>query len=546
MKFLLAIVFTAGISFFSSAQELVLPGANPDPSVVKIGDTYWASATSSNWFPAFPLLYSKDLIHWKQQGFIFNKRPAWADYYFWAPEISYDSGRVYVYYTAHKRNGGLCVGVASADRPEGPYRDHGPLICQDLGSIDAFPVRDTSGKLFLVWKEDANSVNEPTPIWAAEMNEERTALIGEKKELFRNDEPWEKALVEGVSMIRRGDYYYAFYAAAGCCGSGCNYVSGVARARDVLGPWEKYNMNPVLKDTGNWICKGHGTPIEKDGKFYFLYHGYDKTTSAFTGREGLLQEFVFTPDNWIEFINIRTDSIGRNETHKDDFSEDVLRETWQWSVLHDINYQLKDGALHLSALPTSAGSYVAQRIISAEYTANAIINAKQSTATAGLAAIGDDRRLLGILYQAGKLQILKIDGGIDSLLTSVDVTPTGKLHLQMRVGAGYNVSFLYSLDGKVFTPVNRTPIRGTFIPPWDNPPRVGLMSKGDPAENAVFDYFEIRAGVISTEDTGGMMSPAFATILITIVVAGIIWLATYLRRSRKGEKNKSRPAVSPR
>ena len=59
----------------STGQQLVLPGAHPDPSVTKIGDTYWASATSSNWFPAFPLMHSKDLINWQQQGYVFNKMP---------------------------------------------------------------------------------------------------------------------------------------------------------------------------------------------------------------------------------------------------------------------------------------------------------------------------------------------------------------------------------------------------------------------------------------------------------------------------------------
>src|SRR5215210_7785264 len=45
-----------------------------------------------------------------------------------------------------------------------------------------------------------------------QMNEERTALTGEKIELFRNTAQWEGNLVEGVSMIRHGEYIYAFYA----------------------------------------------------------------------------------------------------------------------------------------------------------------------------------------------------------------------------------------------------------------------------------------------------------------------------------------------
>src|SRR5688572_1837823 len=71
----------------SQAQRLVMPGDHPDPSVIKIGDKYWASATTSNWGPIYPLLSSKDLVNWKLEGHMFNQLPAWADYYFWAPEV---------------------------------------------------------------------------------------------------------------------------------------------------------------------------------------------------------------------------------------------------------------------------------------------------------------------------------------------------------------------------------------------------------------------------------------------------------------------------
>lgn len=181
MRCLTTLFLSAFIIGRLHAQQLVLPGDYPDPSVVKIGDTYWASASTSNWFPAYPLLKSKDLIRWETTGNIFNTMPDWIDYYFWAPEITYENGKVYIYYTAHKKGGNLCVGAASADHPEGPYKDHGPLICQEVGSIDAFPMRDEAGKLYLIWKEDGNSVGKPTPIWAQEMNEERTALRGEKR-----------------------------------------------------------------------------------------------------------------------------------------------------------------------------------------------------------------------------------------------------------------------------------------------------------------------------------------------------------------------------
>lgn len=523
------LLFTLIIIIFSvlpvKAQQLVMPGANPDPSVVKIGDTFWASATSSNWFPAFPLFYSKDLVTWKQKGYVFDKKPDWADYYFWAPEISYDSGKVYIYYTAHKKNGNLCVGVASADKPEGPYKDHGPLICQQFGSIDAFPIRDTSGKLFLIWKEDANSVNKPTPIWAQEMNEERTALIGERTELFRNDEPWEKELVEGASLIRIGTYFYAFYAAAGCCGSRCTYVTGVARASSLLGPWEKYSNNPILTDSGNWLCKGHGTPIEKDGKFYFLYHGFDKATSAFTGREGLLQEFIVTPDNWIQFINTTTDSVKRKEIIRDEFSGNKLDEKWQWSVFNDTRYEIKNKQLHLFALPNKSGSFIGQRISSADYTATTAVDARKSNAFSGIGAIGTEKNILALLVKDNQIKVVKVKNGSDSLMALLRIPVTEKVYLQMRVKERYRISFLYSINGKNFLPVNRKPLRGVFLPPWDNPPRAGLISMGTTNEKAIFEGFELRAGILNSTDLSGAVvgESRLKGILYLIAAVAFIW-----------------------
>ena len=366
------------------AQRLVMPGDHPDPSVVQIGKRYWASATTSNWAPAYPLLESKDLINWELKGHLFPQLPSWADYYFWAPEITYDKGKVYVYYSAHKRGGNLCVGIASADKPEGPYTDHGPIVCQEVGSIDAFPMRDEKGKLYLIWKEDANSVRKPTPIWAQPLNEERTALTGEKKELFRNTEAWEANLVEGVSMVKQGDYFYAFYAAAGCCGAACTYGTGVARAKNLLGPWEKYNKNPLLTASEKWACPGHGTPVEKDGRHYFLYHAYDQRSNIFTGREGLLIEYRFTPDGWIEFL---PDGAPKHITPpkkiKDNFSGSSLSARWQWSVFQQPTVTLKEGSLYLPAGSGEAGNFLGRPTTSANYSVTVTINTERSTAASG-------------------------------------------------------------------------------------------------------------------------------------------------------------------
>ena len=473
------------------SQQLVLPGDYPDPSVVKIGDTYWASATSSNWFPAFPLLKSKDLVHWQQQGYVLNQMPAWADFYFWAPEVTYDKGRVYIYYSAHKKGGNLCLAVASADRPEGPYRDHGALMCETAGSIDAFPMRDENGKLFLIWKEDGNSVNRPTPIWAMEMNEERTALIGEKRELFRNDLPWERNLVEGVSMVKHGDWYFAFYAAAGCCGAGCTYATGVARSKNLLGPWEK-KKEPLLANSPEWVCPGHGTPVEKDGRHYFLYHAYNKKTHQYTGREGLLIEYRTTPDGWLEFVPGTTGAPVVPTAFVDKFRGRSLHGNWQWNVFQQVDKSLRGGDLHLRALPTATGAFLGQRTTTGDYNAGTVVQNRKSDAVAGIALIGDEQNQVQLVVDGSVLKIVQVREGKEMELARKNLKVRKKLHLSMQVRNGKDIIFLYSSDGTRFETMQAAFIDGSYLPPWDRALRAGLVSKGQPQQKAVFTEFTLE------------------------------------------------------
>lgn len=189
----------------------VLPGDRPDPTVIEINGEYWAAATSNEWSPLFPIFKSKDLVNWELVNYVFpDGAPDWALNNFWAPELSYDEkqGKVYLYYTARdKRTKRLSCAAAVADSPMGRFKDLGPLVAQEPGSIDAFAARDEKGKLYLIWKEDGNSMGLPTNIWAQEMTEDRTRLIGEMTSLFCNDTPWEEGLVEGVCVFKKQDYF---------------------------------------------------------------------------------------------------------------------------------------------------------------------------------------------------------------------------------------------------------------------------------------------------------------------------------------------------
>ncbi len=120
------------------------------------------------------------------------------------------------------------------------------MVCQDAGSIDAVPITDEKGARYLVWKEDGNSRKQPTPLWAQPLSDDGTKLIGEPREILRNEASWEAHLIEGPFIQKRDGWFYLFYSADACCGRRCNYKLGVARSRALLGPWERHPKNPIL------------------------------------------------------------------------------------------------------------------------------------------------------------------------------------------------------------------------------------------------------------------------------------------------------------
>ncbi|WP_230471309.1 family 43 glycosylhydrolase [Hymenobacter jejuensis] len=486
----------------SAGTSLVLPGDFPDPSVTKIGDTYWATATSSNWGPIFPLLKSKNLTDWELVGHVFpNQPPDWADYYFWAPEISEENGKTYVFYTAHKKNGPLSVGVASADNPAGPYRDHGPLVGQEDGSIDAFPIRDENNQLYIVWKEDGNSQNRPTPIWAQRINDDRTALTGEKTELFRNTIPWEGNLVEGASIVRHGDYFYAFYAGNGCCGHNCTYGIGVARSRKLLGPWEKYEKNPILTKNGSWTCPGHGTVTQRDNRWFLLHHAYDTRSFEFVGRQGVLSEFVWTPAGWPEFpqgANAAPAFNVASQNVSDDFKGTNLVASWQWPIEQKPTFTVRDGKLLLSARPDHSGAALGHHTYTTDYTATTTLLQPAALPTgtvAGIAALGDPDNTIALTAGDGKLRLWQLEKGKQQALGEVALPNSKALMLRLQAQGGNQYRFSWSADaGKTWQnlPANGQAINGTYLPPWDRGVRAGLLARGPATATATFDDFTLN------------------------------------------------------
>lgn len=480
----------------------ILSGDYADPSVIRVGDTYWASATSSEWAPQFPLLRSKDLLQWEQVGSLFQTPPSWSEANYWAPELVADKGRYFVLYTAKKKGGPLCVAVATATQPQGPYTDHGPLTCQEVGSIDGAMIRDENDKLFLVWKEDGNSRSLPTPLWAQPLSEDGTQLTGEKTALLVNDVPWEGQLIEAPYVLRRNGWFYLFYGGSGCCGRDCNYAIGVARSRTLLSGWEKNPLNPIMRNNASFRCPGHGSVVtDAQGLDYFLYHAYRATDTVYVGRQGMLDLIQWGEDGW-PTINSRRGPGGKvlskTVAFSDDFTGTALATGWQWPNARPSTMSLAGGMLTLAPdaarAADSLGAIVARSTNTGDYTAETVLDVSGLTAgtAAGLAAVGDPENAIGIALKGDKVEVWNRRGNTQNQVAEVPA-PTaadGKPHLRMTAKEGHLFQFAVSADGTTWTDVGGEQ-NGDFLPPWDRGVRVGLTAGGAAGASARFESLRL-------------------------------------------------------
>jgi len=498
----------------------VIAGDFPDPTVIRVGEDYWAATTSGTWAPHFPVLHSRDLVNWRVAGYVFRAPPRWVKSDFWAPELVHDRGRFLVYYTARRdegprQPGTLCVAVATAPQPAGPYTDHGPLVCEirelkNVGSIDAFFVRDERGSPHLVWKADGNDAepDQPTSIFAQRLDESGTKLLGRRREILRNTATWERHVAEGSYILRRGEWFYHFYSGNACCGRGCAYALGVARARRLLGPWEKHPRNPILDANEDWRCPGHGSLVTTpDGRDFLLYHSYRRRRDTFNvGREALLDEVKWGADGW-PVVNagrgpssVAPSPLGVAEREDeaevfDNFDGPELSLPWQWPmfVRQTARFEREGGGL-LVLTPVSnpkrdavAGAVLARPTVSGSYTAEARVDARgmPARAGAGLAAYSWRDAAVGVTYGGGKVTAWRREGDAHRTVATADAPGTPSVFLRLTAEGGETYRFAFSGDGRAWVELGGA-VDGKHV----EGARLALTAGGGPAR---FDWVRIKS-----------------------------------------------------
>lgn len=492
MKVVRCLLLVAGIIcgvISQSFTQLVIPGDFADPSVVYVDGTYYAVGTSSEWAPHFPIFSSKDMIEWSQVGYAFYKKPSWTMSSFWAPELVYRNGKFYLYYTARRASDKVsCVGVATADKIEDGFTDHGVLIEHGSEAIDGFLVEDKDG-LYMTWKAYGLD-KRPIELLAAKMSDDGLKITGEPFTLMMDSS---RRGLEGQCIIKHDGYFYLFYSVGGCCGAKCSYAVNVARSTSLRGPYINYQHNPMLSENDQWRCFGHGTLVQSpDSTWYYLLHAYNKSSDIYTGRQGMLRKMKWNGE-WPQFSEVPVQE--KNTEFVDNFDGDKLSYNWQWDFRHaqpvssvNNNELCLSGELDSTKNPT--GNVIAVRPFSADFEMSVKVN-NTNAALKGLAFYGDASAAVGIGVRDNIVEVWQIKDSSRNVVWSATL-PKKQIPVELKLKAekGQNLQFSFRNGSNNWKAAGKS-INAGFLPQWDRAPRPGLHHRGNADQPACFSQFRI-------------------------------------------------------
>ncbi|GAB3899061.1 family 43 glycosylhydrolase [Larkinella knui] len=479
----------------------VIAGDFADPSVIRVGDTYYAVGTSSEWAPAYPIYTSRDLVNWTYVGPVFTSLPEWTMGSYWAPELFHRNGIFYVYYTARRKSDKHSyIGVASTHDLRKGFTDHGVLLEWTSEAIDAFVLED-QGKLYITWKAYGLDKGKAIEILGAELASDGLKVTGKEFTLVTAERnTWEAGGAEGQALFKHGRYFYMTYSGNTCCGANCNYQVGLARAEKLRGPWEKYAGNPVLVGDDAWKCPGHGTVVTTpDNRYFYLHHAYNGTDFIFTGRQGVLSELVWDEKTqWPVFRNgtstpVQAESpTQRLQQHEPniaiDFKKPVSNARWVWDVsLPKPEFSVAGGTLQLQSTGSgTSGNFLGLVLEKGSYTFSAVVT-PQSDVLQSISLYGDAGNALGLGVRKGTLELWQVKEGVRQVVKSLPLPATTaavRLQVKSRVGRFYD--FSWSTEGGKPEPLTPNPVDGAYLPRWDRAPRIGLSVSGEkPGHGAV-------------------------------------------------------------
>jgi len=363
------IIFFLSIYGQEKFSNPIIRGGYPDPSICKVGDTFYLVNSSFEYFPGLPIHKSKDLINWELIGYGLHRKSqvdstvnlidVQSNGGIHAPTIRYKDGVYYiittnVYYDEKQKKAEMVNFIITAKNPAGPWSD--PIHILGAPGIDPDLFFDDNGKVWYVGNQmpENPNFNGEGEIWLQELDINEFKLVGEKHLLWRGacGGVW----AEGPHMYKKDGRYYLLIAEGG---TSFNHAVMVALSDNIEGPYISNPRNPIITSRhlsyDNWVnSTGHGDIIElDDGRNYMVLLGIRNQIERGSnmGRETFLApinwerepfEWKETKHLWpvvspktgrIELSNdiVFNNSIQNIETSfKDNFESDILNLKWNF------------------------------------------------------------------------------------------------------------------------------------------------------------------------------------------------------------------------
>ncbi len=333
-----------------------------DPDVIRVGDTFYMTASSFNYVPGLPILTSKDLVNWTLANYAIDKinyenydMPQHAKGV-WAPAIRYHKGRFYIYYGMPDEG----IFMVSTEDALGTW-DEPVMVLEGKGLIDPCPFWDEDGNAYVIHGYAKSRIGFKSYLGIFPMSSDGKEAVGEDHILFDGLET--QPTIEGPKVYKRNDYYYIL-APAGGVKTGWQTA---LRSPNIYGPYEE----KIVMKQGNTIVNGPhqgGLVDTVNGEEWFL-HFQDK---GLYGRIVHMQPVVWENDWPVIGVNAQDGCGEPCLVHKkpdtgvsekaasleasDDFAGQKLNLLWQWLGNPKENFYsltAREGFLRLYALNPS-------------------------------------------------------------------------------------------------------------------------------------------------------------------------------------------------
>jgi len=277
-----------------------------DPFILRSGGKYYLYGTdggSGSVHLGFKVYESTDLVNWSKPvgvhegGRALEKANSFGTKGFWGAEVYERNGTFYMYYTAEEH-----LAIATSSSPLGPFIQKEKKPVHPQREIDPHLFVDDDGKAYMYYVSFQNKSND---IYVVEMNDDWLTPKDETKtRCIWFTQPWENSdsnfakwpVTEGSAVLKHKGTYYLFY--TGNHFLSRDYAVGYATSKSPFGPWEKYEDNPILKQTPNLRGTGHCSFVKAPNKeLVMVYHSHKDTTKPNPRKLAIDRcEFVRNPD----------------------------------------------------------------------------------------------------------------------------------------------------------------------------------------------------------------------------------------------------------